>query len=296
LLVGGVGVVEVEKPVNIYSKGDLGMSNTKERLLNTQLDKLISNLRGEVGDILLTWLLYIRLKKNARYLHTPDIEKDLKNPDLALLEILIEKLEDEIVSRLSELAKQGIGQLTFYFAQQKLVDKLDLSPDVSEYKKFVEKNYFKSKRNQFISHKQLLEKWTDHKEIFISIPTIGKCVSLAVKLMIKIDKIFLGPSAIYLWRETLKKKSTPIRPLKVNFMRLPYMNLSQEIRGIIINKEVKAGLPVWEAVKAKVNGVERDVIICKKWGAILMSPNQFMLCDKYPLQELHEINIGPKTD
>lgn len=267
------------------------MGENKHKRHNTQLDNLISNLRGEVGDIILTWKLYLRLRRNTRYLYSNDIEKDLRDPNIALLEILIEKLEDEIVSRLSELAEQEIGQLTFYFAQRKLEKQDDLSSDVLEYKKYVEKERFKDKRNQFISHKQLPETWTEYKIIYIPIPTIGKCLSLAVKLMIKIDKIFLGPSAIYLWREVLKKKTAPMRPLHTNFMLLHNMNLNREIRGIVIRKEMEAGMPVWEAVKAKVDGVERDVIICKKWGAILMDPHQFIVCDDYPLRELHEINF-----
>jgi len=84
----------------------------------------------------------------------------------------------------------------------------------------------------------------DFAEIFISVPTIGKCVSLAVRLMIKIDKVFLGPSAIYFWRETLKKKPIPMRPLNVNFMLLPYMNLSIETRKKIIKEEMKAGYKI----------------------------------------------------
>ncbi len=267
------------------------MSNNKHKLHNTQLDNLISNLRGEVGEILLTWNLFLRLRRNTRYLYSNDFEKDLRNPDIALMEILTDKLEDEIISRLSELAEQEIGQLTFYFAQRKLEDKVDLSKEVLEFKDFVIKGRLKDKRNQHISHKQLPETWTEHKEIHIPILTIGKCLSLGVKLMIKIDKVFLGPSTIYLWREVLKNKSVPMRPLGTNFMVLPYMNLNQETRGIIIRKEMEAGLPVWETVKAKVNGVERDVIICKKWGAILMDPHSFVIHPNYPLIELREIDF-----
>lgn len=265
------------------------MSNNKHKLHNTQIDNLISNLRGEVGEIILTWKLFLRLKRNVRYLYSNDVEKDLGNPDIALLEILADKLEDEIVSRLSELAEQEIGQLTFYFAQRKLEEKVDLSNDVLEYRYFVDKARIKEKRNQYISHKQLPETWTEHKDIYIPISTIGKCLSLAVILMIKIDKVFLGPSAIYLWREVLKKKTAPIRPLHVNFLLLPSMKLDLKTRGIIIRKEMEAGLPVWEAVKAKVNGVERDVIICKKWGAILIDAHRVMFCNDYPLIELDVI-------
>ena len=267
------------------------MGSDKLKIHNTELDNLVSNLRGEIGEIILTWKLLLRLKRNVRILYTNDYLKDFENPDIALLEILIDKLENEIISRLSELAEQETGQLTFYFAQRKLQDKIDLEIDVQEYKKTIEKGKLKAKRNQFISHKQLPEKWTDHKEIYIPLPTIGKCLSLAVRLMIKIDKVILGPSAIYLWREVLKKDSSPLRPLNINFMLLPYMNLDKKTRGTIIRQEMETGQLVLDKVKAKVNGVERDVIICKKWGAILMDSHSFILCDKYPLQELHEINF-----
>ena len=83
-----------------------------------------------------------------------------------------------------------------------------------------------------------------------------------------------------------------MRPLKTNFMILPYMNLDKKTRGIIIKKEMEAGWPVWKAVKAKVDGVERDVIICKKWGAILIDPHRVLLCDDYPLLELQAIDFG----
>lgn len=182
------------------------MGKNKLKIHNTQLDNLISNLRGEVGDIIITWKLLLKLKRNVGYLYTPDFEKDSSNPDIALLEILIDKLEDEIISRLSELSEQKIGQLTFYFAQRKLEGTIDISQDVIDYKKFVDNEKIKDKRNQFISHKQLPETRTDFKEILISTRTIGKCLSLAVKLMVKIDKAILGPSAIYLWHEVLKKK------------------------------------------------------------------------------------------
>ncbi len=267
------------------------MSSDKHKLHNTELDNLISNLRGEVGDILLTWKLYVRLNRNVRRLYTSDIDKDLSDPNISLLEIIIDKLEDEIVSRLSELAEIEIGRLTFHFAQQKLKDKADLSPMVFEYKNFIEQEKFKAKRNQFISHKQLPEKWTDYEQILVSVRTIGKAVALVVKLMITIDKVFLGPSAIYLWREVLKKKTAPMRPLHVNFLLLPYMNLDQATREIIIKKEVKAGLPVWETAKAKIDGVERDVIVCKKWGALLINPHRILIFDKYPLLELSAIDF-----
>ena len=58
------------------------MISHKQRFHNTELENLISNLRGEVGDILLTWLLSTRPGKmpGIFILH---VEKDL-SMDLAL--------------------------------------------------------------------------------------------------------------------------------------------------------------------------------------------------------------------
>lgn len=72
------------------------MGDNKLRLHNTQLDNLISNLRGEVGEIILTWKLFLKLRKSNHNLSSGDIEKDFSDPDIALLEILTDKLEDEI--------------------------------------------------------------------------------------------------------------------------------------------------------------------------------------------------------
>jgi hypothetical protein len=268
------------------------MSNEKSKILKTQTDNLISNLRGEVGDLIISWKLLINIKRNVRNLYTENFENDQNNPDIAFLEILKSKFEDDIVARLSELAEQKIGRLTYYFAQRKLEGMVDLSQDVKEYKKFVDKENFNCKRNQFISHKQIPESWTEYNEIYIPIETIGKCLSLAVKLMVSIDKAFLGPYAIFLWHETLKKKTPPIRPLNANYMLLPYMRLDKTTRGIIIKKELSAGLPIFELVKTRVNGIEKDVIVCKKWGAILLDNNTILLCDDYPLINLNEIKFS----
>lgn len=268
------------------------MSGNKQKLYNTQTDNLISNLRGEVGEILLTWSLYKKLRKNVGYLYTNDWQKNFENPDLILLEILIDKLENDIVANLSELAEIEIGKLTFYFALRKLNIEDELDPYFNEFRKNIKENKLTDKRNKFISHKQLPEKWTDHKEIYISMPVIGKCLSLAIRLMIKIDKIYLGPSAIYLWHECLKKKSKPIIPLNVNYMMLPHMHLSIEDRKAIIKKEMEIGYKIWEKVRTKVDGEERDVIICKKWGAFLLPSGQIMIIADYPLLEVKEISFS----
>ena len=204
---------------------------------------------------------------------------------------VINKLEDEMIARLSELSEQKIGQLTFYFAQEKLED---FHNEVGQYRKFMQKNHFNEKRNQMISHKMLPEKWTDFKDIDVSSKLIGIGIGKAVGLMWKIDEKYLGPSAKYLWREALKKKDELVAINKVKYLLLPHLKLSVQVRKKIIVEEFKAGYPVWEKVTAKVNGVERDVIICKKWGALFMDKNSAFIMDDYPLINQDEINFTPK--
>ena len=87
------------------------MSGQKLRVKNTQLDNLISNLRGEVGEIITSWVLLRHMMASERQLSSDDFAKDLANENLAFVSMLKTKLADEIVARLSELAEVKIGQL-----------------------------------------------------------------------------------------------------------------------------------------------------------------------------------------
>jgi hypothetical protein len=177
------------------------MSRTKLRIHNTPLDNLVSNLRGEIGEIIFTWILMRDLMSEAGRLRTADPKADMENRALCTLNILTDKLRDEIVARLAELAEEKIGRLTFYFVQQKL-NKFDA--EIKAFARFVESSRFCEKRNYDISHKELPEQWTDHKFIHIGYFKIVKSVALALRLMKRIDRAVLGPSAPHLWREMRK--------------------------------------------------------------------------------------------
>lgn len=264
------------------------MSGHKHRLYNTEIDNLISNLRGEIGEIIYTWILLRGIMVEADKLKTPDIAKDMENRQLQFLNNLVDKLEDEIIARLSELSERKVGRLNFFFAQEKLND---FEKDVDNFRRYIKKNRFHEKRNYDISHKELPEKWTEHKMIHIPYESLLEGIALALRLMKKMDSKVQGPSAKFLWREMRKRRYTSLYPAKVSYMLLPYMNLSKEDRKIIILEEMKEGNIIWESVKAKVQGEEKTVIVCKKWGAILMEPRRALVLDDYPLLELHEINF-----
>jgi hypothetical protein len=203
------------------------MSKLKLRIKNTDLDNLVSNLRGEVGEIVTTWILLRHWMGKAQKLTTDDIGKDMANPELAFVSILRTKLADEIVARLSELAEPKIGRLSFHFAAEKLGK---LHGDVDAFRSFIEREKFEQKRNQEISHKELPEQWAKRGPIHIPYQTLLRGVGHALRLMKKIDRIVLGPSAKYVWPEARKKRYQLMAPASAAYMMVPYMNLSPEIR------------------------------------------------------------------
>ena len=92
------------------------MSREKLRIANTETDNLLGNLRGEISEIVTCWILIRQFMVSGTRLRSADMSKDLSNPDLAFVYVLNDKLEDDLVSRLSELAEEKIGRLNFYFA------------------------------------------------------------------------------------------------------------------------------------------------------------------------------------
>jgi hypothetical protein len=265
-----------------------GMSRKKLRIHNTDLDNLVSNLRGEIGEIIFSWILMRNLKIQANRLQTDDVAKDIKNEQLSILYIHVNKLSDEIIARLSELAERKIGLLTFHFAQEKIGQ---FQKEVSEFERFIESKGFKEKRNQMISHKQLPEQWSDYRYIHIPYASIVKGIVIALRLMKKIDRVVLGPSAPYLWREMRKRRYKAISPPRSGYMLLPYLRLSERERSEIIFQEMQEGKAVWVDMETKIDGVEVTVRACKDWGALLFG-NKMMMLPEYPLQKISSITTG----
>ena len=72
------------------------MSKQKLRVKNTELDNLISNLRGEVGEVVTSWVLLRHMMARARELSSDDVAKDMANENLTFVQMLRNKLSDEI--------------------------------------------------------------------------------------------------------------------------------------------------------------------------------------------------------
>ncbi len=268
------------------------MVDRRLRVIRTEKDNLISNLREEVGEIVTTWILYKYLITERRKLRTDDLKADMSNRQLVFLNMLSQKMRDEIIARLSELSETKIGRLTFYFAAEKIKA---LQDDSEKFTNFIEINGFRKKRNWDISHKELPEKWSDQKApVHIPYTKLVWAIAFALRLMKKIDRIVLGPSAPFLWREMRKRRYRLIYPAKASYMLLPYLRLSEKERELIIKKESEEGLDVWSTMETEIDGKMDKVKVCKKWGAVVLGKRLLMLRE-YPLQSLSRINTKDDT-
>lgn len=266
------------------------MSHPKLRVINTELGNLVSNLRGEVGEIITTWTILRYLMAETRRMPTGDIASDLKNETLTFISVLQHKMHNEIVARLSELSSEKIGRLTFHFAAAKLNA---LHSEEESFRRFIRSHGFEEKRNYDISHKELPEQWSDHKFIAIPYKSLLQGVGRATRLMKRIDRLVLGPSAPFLWHEMRKKRYLATNPPSAMYLILPHLMLSNEVRAKIILEEMTDGREVWSEMETKVNGNVEKLYVCKKWGAVLLG-DRILCLDRYPMQVLSQITIdGP---
>lgn len=266
------------------------MSRQKLRIANTDIEYLLGNLRGEIAEVVTSWVLMRRFMDTAARLRTDDVKKDLSNPDLNFIYVLKDKLEDDIVARLSELGEKKIGRLNFHFAAEKLGA---FNREVSDFSRYIEKHGLQDKRNREISHKEMPEKWEDEKApLHIPYRKIVRAVAHALRLMKQIDRVALGPSAPYLWREVRKRRYNPIvSPPRVQFMLVPYYHLSQEDRIRIVQAEEREGTQVWTEMSTTINGLSTKVLASQKWG-VLKFEDRLVPLDQYPLQKLHDIKVS----
>ena len=270
------------------------MSRRKLRVAKTDAENLVSNLRGEIGEVITTWLLMHQLMGECSSLSSDDPVKDLQNRQLSFLKLLADKLRDELVARLSELAEPKVGRLTFHFAAQKLGR---FHEQVAAFEAYVVRQKLREKRNKDVSHKELPETSAEHRHLHVPYRVLVRATAKAVRLMKRIDRRVLGPSAPYLWREARKRRYLFMSPPRVGYMLLPYLRLSDRARIQVIHEEAQEGVAPWTPVPTTVNGQPAQVLANKKWGVLLLGDRPLPL-NEYPLQELGSIetNAAPPTE
>lgn len=244
------------------------VSKEKLRTHRTDADNLVSNLRGEVGDIVTTWVLYRILRVQIARQSSGDLEKDFSDQNLSALRMIADKLRDALIAQLSELAQEKIGRLNFCFAATKLKA---LESETEQFSYYIDRRRFIEKRNYAISHKELPETWSEHKYIHIPEAHLVRAIVMALRLIKKIDRLRIGPAARHLWYEMRKRRYELRLPGRVAYMLLPHLNLAPEVRERTIREEEQAGKQVWTEMPTMVNGRRATIRVAKEWGAIDIS-------------------------
>jgi hypothetical protein len=237
--------------------------------------------------VITTWVMLRHFMSQARELRTGNPAEDLRNQSLAFLDILVQKLSDEIVARLAELGEEKIGRTNFYFACQKLSACLD---EASRFSARVSKE-FRRKRNQEIAHREQPEKWFDDPPIRIPYSDLVRVLASAVRLMKMIDRKVLGPASPYLWQEGRKTRYELIAPERAMYLLLPYLRLSEGDRMRVVAEEQAEGKIVWTEIQTTINGETRKVLVNKEWGLLLIG-RQCVALAQYPLQSIESIQFG----
>lgn len=133
---------------------------SKSIFKSTETNNLISTLRGEVGEIIQSWTLMRDFYVLSSQLRSDNIMENINNQELNKINMVKNKFQDEIISRLSELSHKSYGKVNFYFATNKLKS---LEAEFKDFEKFIKENNFKTKRDEYISHKKMPPTWEEHR-------------------------------------------------------------------------------------------------------------------------------------
>lgn len=190
-------------------------------LKQTDPDKLISYLRGEIGEIIQSWVILNIYDFKAYELQTDNISKDMQNENLQLLNIVRSKFRDDIISRLSELTSTKHGRLNFNFAADKF--KIQKN-EVKKFSEFLNEKNLIFRRNKNIAHKQISPKWEQidpspvvHKKV------LTRAVAWAIFIMKNFDKEHFGKDYRKIWILERKRRYKLDMPGNVKYMMLPYI-------------------------------------------------------------------------
>ena len=191
-------------------------------LLNeTDPEKLVSLLRGEIGEIIQSWVVLNIYNVKASELQTEDLQADMKNQNLNLLNLVRSKFRDDIILRLSELSSSKHGRLNFHFASDKF--KIQ-KQEVNEFKKYLQEKHLIFRRNKNIAHKQMSPKWGQiDPRPFISNSALVKAIAWAISIMKNFDKVLFRDNYKLLWKEERKKRYELDMPAAAKYMLLPYV-------------------------------------------------------------------------
>jgi len=263
------------------------MGSKNSNFQKTGIDNLISNLRGEIGEIVDSWILMREIFVTSRKIRTGDTKKDFSSPEYLKLLRVIDKFKNDIIARLSELSEKKVGQINFDFASQKLNT---LIKETKKYQDFIKEKKFMNLRHEYISHKKLPATWEEHRAPYrISDLTILKGVAKALILMKDFDQVYLGVRSKFLWYEMRKKRYDFSMPFS-GYTLLPYLRLPGKTRIYISKIEEEQGKEIWKDESIKINNHSALVRVYKELGLVKLG-DQLIALPEYPVITIKNIEF-----
>jgi len=270
-----------------------GMGNNCRNNAVPNYKKIIVQLRGEIGEVIHTWVLLRHFLVIRAQQTTGAVDQDMDNQDLWFLDSIVDKLENEAIARLSELAKPiKRGRLNLENSKSQLghVGLYDCTHEVKTFREFIKKHRFEEKRNSEISHKKFVEEWKGERaSIHIPYRVLLRAVALVVRAMKRMDREIYGEiHGKFIWRELRDRRYSMKLLPRVGYMIAEYIRLPETVRAKIIETEIRLGKFHQELMDAEVNGVKVKVYASRKWGAINLG-GHLMILQHYPLQSIGTI-------
>lgn len=149
------------------------MGRKKLGIAPADTSKLVSGLRGKVGELITSWLMMRNFMAMAAFARS-DVDETVEGRDLRSVQLMEDTLRDGLVARLLDLAEPGAGPLTFYSATRAL-DALT---------------------NEADAFTQLIRRMLPGKQAPVPYRTLVRAVASASRLMKRIDAHVWGRS----WR------------------------------------------------------------------------------------------------
>lgn len=197
------------------------MADQRLRIKNTNRDALIGNIRGEVGEAITNWILLRHLIAASKALETDDISVDMQNSDLAFIYALKGRIKDDLILTLAGLAERKLDRATFYFAVQKINA---LHSDEEKFRRYIEINNLKQKRDREIAHREQPLDWPKHGDISISYSVLTIALAKAIRLMKKIDANVMGDNANNQWHKMRKKRYDLTMPARAKYLLIEHIS------------------------------------------------------------------------
>ncbi len=189
------------------------------KLNQTDSNKLVGLLRGEVGEIIEAWILLRYYDDKAYQMQSHDIIADCNNQEYLIINKTRKIFSNDIIQSLSELSSSSYGQLNFNFAGDKL--KVDKS-EIKNFTKYIKDNNIEYKRNNNISHKKVSPLWnhTDPNP-HISRPTMRRAIGMVIKIMKSIDHAHYGDDYKKIWKLEREKRYKLGMVASAKYLMLP---------------------------------------------------------------------------